>query len=91
MNMDMLEIAVRSTNARVDRIAAGYVRERHLHDLMAGPYEGTAQIVERLERAVRGSQRALARGHWSADGNRVLALRGALQAERATLTAEGAA
>ena len=72
----------------VDRIAASYVREKHLPALLRSPWGDTRQIVERLERALRAGQKGVARGHWAADANRLLAIRGALQTERATLVRE---
>lgn len=80
---------VKSTVQRtVDNIAASYVRERHLAPLLPAPWGDTLQIVERLERALKGAQRALIRNHWTADINRVFAIRGALLAERRKLVRE---
>jgi hypothetical protein len=81
----MIEMAVKST---VDRIATDYVRERHLPAILPAPWGDTARIVARLERGLTAASNGLARGHWAASANRTLAIRGALQAERATLAKE---
>lgn len=58
------------------------VAETDLADLSA---EGRRTIVRRLERALRAERRRGRAGHWTYDLNRHLALKRALEAERAAL------
>ena len=56
---------------------------RELKDYSVG---GTEYIIERIHKVVRAHYRAALQGHWSyGDGNRLIALRAALGAEKARL------
>ena len=68
----------------VERGAALYVRQRHLAPLIGDWRHLTdAEIVERLQRKLRGMQRLmLATGHYAGDLNRVIALKQALAGEQ---------
>lgn len=75
--------------------ATHYTRATHLRKLLAvtpeeiadGSAQGRRKVIARLLRLARNSARAGQRGHWSYDPNRHIAILGALQAERALLTA----
>lgn len=90
----LAEMEVAAKNLMLATIARGaraYVRAVHLPKLFPGftPAEiadtsaaGTLAIVEKLERAMRAEQNRARNQHWSYDGNRTIAIRQALEAER---------
>jgi hypothetical protein len=67
----------------VERGAALYVRERDLPPLLGDRCAdlSTADIILLLKNAARLEAQALIADHWSADPNRLLALRMAIKAE----------
>lgn len=82
----------------IARGAAGYDRERVLPQLIrlspgkladTSP-RGRLLVIEKLQRAKRAAVNAIRSGHWSADTNRVIALRQAIAAETCALQREQA-
>ena len=69
---------------QIDRCADCYVRARDLPNILPGLRVNTrAGIIKTLEKALLAEQRRVGRGHWSAAGDdRLIALSGALKAER---------
>lgn len=67
----------------IDNGASLYVRERDLPKLFPRSVEWAEdEIIPKLEGALRKAQNAARRGHWAYDGNRTIAIRQALEAER---------
>jgi hypothetical protein len=87
--IDALTEHIRSVTDRlvareVERGAALYVREKHLPPLLGRSWEimSDAEIVARLQRKMFAESKRLQAGHWSANTNRLIALRQALAGEK---------
>lgn len=78
-------VAAQVTNRAISNGAQTYSREVHLPRLFILDKDcltwDKTKIIAKLENMLRGAKEAVRKGHWTADGNRVMALRQALHAE----------
>jgi hypothetical protein len=86
---DALTEHIRSVTDRlvareVERGAKMYVRETHLPPLLGRSWEimSDVEIVARLQRKIFAESKRLQAGHWSADSNRLIAMRAAIEGEK---------